>query len=330
MAQSQWREILRGFVIHNPDGKENVARVLGVSPRTIDRWIAKSSTTDPERKHISKLANVVPGREEEMRLSLKRDYPDAFDEVVLDRIMIPSAFYQRPIAALVRSARNVARPTVRSTIMKEIATHLDPNKSGIMILFAQCVKPVKPDGQVTSLHFQASGYGTGPWQYKQIEKSFFAGDGSLCAMAIVRGDIALFPQDIARINYTAPVLHGKEMRSCAAFPVLREGDIAGALFVASIQSEFFIEARRDLIADYVDLFAALGLRDNEFYPPEKIALQPLPSAAHQNEIYLYAQRFLDDLAQKFPDDTPEQREERARQIFHEECNLFRKDSVHAE
>lgn len=322
---SRWRVVLRTYVVRNPEGKENVAHELGVSVRTIDRWIAKSSTTDPERRHIAKLARAIPGHEEEMELSLKRDYPDAFEQVVGDKIMIPSPFYDRPLESLAMSASNLSRPDIRQTVMKQMVRHLDPNEVGLMVLFVQCVKPVEPDGRVNSLLVHSSGHGTNEslWQYRQVERPYMLGAGSLSAMAIVRGDMAFYPQDMDKIDNTTIILHGDKMQSCVALPIFREGDIAGALFIASVQPEFFVEVRRELIKKYSYLFA-VGLRDHEFYPQSQIDLQPMPSLSHQSKIYRGSQQFLEDLAKQFPHDTPDQLENRARQIF-DECLIIIKE-----
>jgi len=329
---SQWRLILREYLEKNPGEKKVVASKTGASVRSIDRWIEDGSKTDPERPRIPILANAVPGRESEMRLSLEHDYPAAFKRASKQEIMsnIPSPFYARSLEALATTARNLARPTIMKSVLKQLAGHLDPDEEGLMILFAQCVKPIEPDGKITSL-IVLPGHGTNKWQHQQIAQPFMAGAGSLCATAVVRGDMALYPQDIIKVNNDAPLLSKDELHSCAAFPVLREGDVAGALFVGAALPKFFTDARRKLIVDYSYSFA-LALRDHEFYPIDQIDLNTMPSLTHQSEIYRHSQRFLEDLAQQYPADTLSQLEDRARelaqQIFQELSG--RKDSLYAD
>lgn len=315
---SQWRLILRKYLVENPEEKRHLATRLGASERSIDRWIAPNGTTNPERRHVPKLVKAVPEHEEEMRLSLERDYPDAFESANVDILPnIPSAFYSRIAETKATTAPSLNRPTNVSTALRQIGNHLDPDEEGLVVLFVRCVSPLEPSERITGLVVHQSGYGTGQWQYKQVERSYMLGSGTLCAYALIRGDLVLYPQDVPNIDYTSlPILHGEDLHSCAAFPILREGNVAGSLFVGAKNKEFFTEARRLLLRQYSYLFA-LVLRDNEFYPVEQIDLQVMPSLEHQSEIFFRSQQFLEDLKKKYPDESAAQLERRARDIFHE-------------
>lgn len=330
---SQWRLILREYIAKNPDEKRAIARKLEVSLRSIERWTADESTTAPDRSKVFKLSQMVPGKEQEMRLSLQRDYPEAFERPSGSEILsnIPSVFLLRNIGTLATTARKLARPTIMSSTMRQMAGHLDPDEEGILVLFAQCVKPVESDGKVGSLTIHTTGYGTERWRYQQVERSYMIGADTLSATAVNRGDIVLYPQDEPHIDYSKAslIIHGENIRSAAAYPVLREGDIAGALFVASAQVDFFTETRRELIKQYADSFA-LALRDNEFYPSSQIELQPMPTVVHQSVIFVESQQFLEGLAQQFPNDSVEQLEERARQIFFESLAIIKERESNAE
>lgn len=312
---SHWQLLLREYLERNPEEKKRIANALNVSVRTVDRWIA--GTTDPSRPLVPRLATVIPGKETEMRLSLEREYPSAFERASEQEIMsnVPSPFYARELESLAKLAGNVSRSTIRSSVLKQMGGHLDPDEEGILILFAQCVKPID-GGKVASLQVHALGYGTNKWQYQQVKEPYHIGGSSLCARAILSGEIALSPQPIGPSTIPEPLLCMGEICSCAAFPVFREGEVAGALFLAAAQPKFFTEARRGLIEQYSYSFA-LSLRDHEFYPMDHIDLQPMPSIPHQSEIYRLSQLFLIGLSAQFPDDTPEQLERRAREIFHQ-------------
>lgn len=318
MATSQWRLILRKYLAENPKEKRPIVAQLGTSVRSLERWVAINSETDPDPRFVPKLVNAVPGYEEEMELSLKQDYPDAFESANVDILPnIPSAFYARLASTRATAAPNLNKSTNFPAVLRQIGNHLDPREKGLLVLFARCVSPLEPGGRITGLAIHPSGYGTGEWRDKQIKHTYMIGSGSLCAHAIVTGGIALYPQDVPGIDYASyPILYGEDMRSCAAFPVLREGYVAGALFVGAKQEAFFTEARRELFREYAYLFA-LALRDNEFYPVEQIDLRVMPSIEHQSEIFFRSQQFLEEMAKKYPDETPAQIEQRARDIFHE-------------
>lgn len=325
---SQWRLILRTYFEANPEEKKVVAKKLDTTVRSVERWIADGSTTAPERAKVFRLSQVVPGREQEMRLSLQRDYPDAFERPSGGEILsnIPSVFFQRDITTLATAARKLARPTIMSSTMRQMVGHLDPDEEGILVLFAQCVKPVEPGARIGALTIHTTGYGTTErWQLQQIERSYMIGADTLCAVAINRGDVALYPQDEPNIDYvrTSLICHAKDIKSAAAYPIYREGDIAGALWIGAGERDFFSETRRELFKQYTDKFA-LALRDNEFYPSSQIELQHMPTLVHQSAIYIGAQQFLEGLAQQYPNETMEQLEEHARQIF-QECLVIIKE-----
>lgn len=319
MATSQWRLILRKYLAENPKEKRPIVAHLGTSVRSLERWVAINSETDPDPRFIPKLVNAVPGYEEEMELSLKQDYPDAFESANVDILPnIPSAFYARIASTRATAAPNLNKPTNFSALFRQIGNHLDPREKGLLVLFARCVSPLEPGGRITGLVIHSSGYGTGEWENKQIKHTYMIGPGSLCAHAIVNGGIALYPQDVPGINYASyPILYGEDMRSCAAFPVLREGYVAGSLFVGAKQEAFFTEARRELLREYAYLFA-LALRDSEFYPVEQIDLQVMPTIEHQSEIFFRSQQFLEALAKKYPGESVAQLEQIARDIFEEQ------------
>lgn len=316
---SQWRLLLRIYFEENPGEKKRVAKMLDTTVRTVERWVMDNATTAPERSKVLKLAQMVPGKEHEMELSLRQDYPEAFERPVGSEIMpnIPAQFILRPLEAYATTARHLNRSSIMSMVFRQMVSHLDPYEEGMAVLFAQCIPPVEPGGKVTGLSVHAPGHGTPPWHYQQFKSPYIVGSGSLSAMAIYRGDIALYPQDVYKLDYISPILRCDEIQehgSCAAYPVLREGDTAGALFLVSKQHEFFTETRRLLIKQYAAFFA-LAIRDNEFYPISQIQLQPMPSLPHQSTIYFESQQFLEELARQYPNDTPEQLEARARQIF---------------
>lgn len=331
---SQWRLLLREYIATNPEEKKAIAKKLDVSVRTIERWTADGSTTAPERNKVFKLAQMVPSREQEMRLSLQRDYPDAFERPSGGEILsnIPSVFFQRDVTTLATAARKLARPTIMSSTMRQMVGHLDPDEEGILALFAQCVKPVEPGARIGGLTILTTGYGTTErWQLQQVERTYMIGAGTLCAVAINRGDVALYPQDEPNIDYEriSLICHAKDIGSAASYPVYREGDIAGALWIGAVERDFFSETRRELFKQYTDKFA-LALRDSEFYPSSQIELQHMPTLVHQSAIYIGAQQFLEGLAQQYPNDTVEQLEVHARQIFQECLEIIKEREANAE
>ncbi|GCE32128.1 hypothetical protein KDA_76120 [Dictyobacter alpinus] len=78
-------------------------------------------------------------------------------------------------------------------------------------------------------------------------------------------------------------VRGRE-QSAAAFPIMRENAIAGALLVFSAQNNYFTPERLELIELFADLIRlAFYDSEDEFYPQETIDLGLMPSWAIQRE-----------------------------------------------
>jgi hypothetical protein len=307
---SLWRLLLREYIRQNPDAKKEIAKYLKVSVRSVERWIEPNSKTNPNPAIVPELAKVVPGRESEMLLSLQSDYPEAFETADLEMMPnIPAAFYSRVLAIRSSTAHNLRKSTIMGTVYRQMAGHLDPDGKGLLLLFARCVPPSQPEGDVEYLEI-AEGYGTNQWRYKSI-RPFLIGKHSLCEKAVKGGDVALLP-DVARLQ-PVPIPHSGDLLSCAAFPISLDGDPAGAVIVGAPFPMFFSESRCELISQYMDLFA-IAFDAHEFYPVGRIKLKCAPAFLDQSAV-LHSQQLFDDLVRQYPEETPDQHLERAQNIL---------------
>lgn len=292
----RWRVILQDLV---PEEKRRVIEHVGIDMSTLSRWSTGVSTPrKPEQ--LRKLAVLLDGMQEallevpEFRSAFDINYDEP------DRMDVPPAYTADILGMVANTATFVRQYTIHNHVYQDILSQLDEHKEGMMLLFVQCVEPKTPEDKVTALQVHAKGRGTGPWKAKQVASDFLLGSGTLNAVSVARGEPALYPQDQS-FRREAPLLYPERIQSVASFPLLRGGsEVAGALFVASVHAEFFTPTRIELIKTYANMFA-LGLRDNQFYPMERIELQPIPLPQHQslllNAFYTYMER----VAERYPE-----------------------------
>lgn len=297
----RWRNMVRDL---SPEDKRHLADdVLNVDISTLWRWWTGVST--PRRpQDIRKLAATITGMQE--ALMEVEDFRSAFDinyaePEVLD---VPPAYAASILNMLANTAEGMTQYAIHNHVYQYILSQLDEHREGMLLLFAQCVEPATPNGNVTSLYVHASGRGTGPWHTRQIDHPFHVGSGTLCGLAVSTGQPALYPQDQASLRQA--LLYQKRVQSIAAFPILRSGNVAGALHVASVHEEFFTPVRIDLLKTYADLFA-LGLSTSQFYPLNRIKLHAVPSPQHQSMLLHEFSEFMEQLANEYPEyrDRPE-------------------------
>src|SRR5205814_198863 len=84
-------------------------------------------------------------------------------------------------------------------------------------------------------------------------------------------------QNFGREHYQLPASWAEHELSATAIPIMYTNHIAGCVLVSSAQPDYFnSSSRRTLIGDYTQLIA-LAFKPEQFYPPEWIELQVLPS-----------------------------------------------------
>lgn len=264
--KKRWQQILGNF---SPDDKKRVMRVLNITPSTLSRWI-NGQQRPVKSQDIVKLANEFPMLKE----ALEEEFPNAFkgDYGPPTETQIPSTYYDDVLDSLEKTEESQREYDIINDVFEKIVSQLDPSGDGLLLIFMKCVEPGDDTSPITRLRSEAS-YGTGVWNFQQIQKPYEAGLSSLVGQALTTGRIALYPQN-PTLNYAASVIELEAIKSGAAFPIRRSGYIAGVLFVGSIYDAFFTNARRSLLAKYAKLFS-LSLPDHQFYPRQRILLESL-------------------------------------------------------
>jgi hypothetical protein len=197
------------------------------------------------------------------------------------RARIPTRFY----AEALRAARDTEQRfwTVSSLVLHQMLIQLDPQRLGMEITLACCMPP-RSDGKVRSLCCVCQG--TPPWTAVYLqEKPLLLGAESLAGYAIAQGRGVATGGPGRRPEQT-DWLGGSNpfARSQAAFPVSLWGNIAGCVLATSTQGGHFTPARLRLLGEYATLLR-VAFRDADYYPPDAIALGPLPPWGEQQPYF---------------------------------------------
>jgi GAF domain-containing protein len=122
---------------------------------------------------------------------------------------------------------------------------------------------------------ESIGIGTPPWSGNLEQKAMFLGAESLAGNVVTLCRPAII-ENLDEENTLFPASRVEFERSCAIFPILFAGRIAGAFLVSSAQYNHFLsQSRVTLVQAYADLIA-LAFEPENFFEPDDIALNVMP------------------------------------------------------
>ena len=271
---STWQEFL-GQLIEDPQERQRMAEAVRIRPITLQRWAEKISR--PRDENISLLLKALPQGSYPLFMRLLiRDFPHLVQENILpDRfpLEIPSEFYARVLHAAAFTPQPICRQTVQDLVLRQALEHLDPERHGFTISVVACVPP-RQVRRVRSLR-EIGGLGTLPWPHDLPEKPLFLGSESLVGYAVSQACQCVVN---SRDEVTAfPVRWMENERSAAAFPILCQTRIAGALVAISVQECFFTQPHIAVLERYSHLASLLFESEDFFNVRREIALEMMPA-----------------------------------------------------
>ncbi len=274
-----WRKFL-GTIINNSKEKQRIADELGIQTITLNRWV--SGESDPRPQNLRHLLNVLPQqREQLLELIRIEEGLEEFSESVKDDSTkeIPSEFYSRVFVARASITENLRFWSISQIILQQAIGQLDPDRQGIAIWVVRCMPPSGFYNKVRSLR-ESIGTGTPPWGGNLEQKAMLLGAESLAGNVVTLCRPAVV-QNLDEEHNLLPASRVENEKSCAIYPILYAGRIAGVLLVSSAQYNHFLsQARTALVQSYADLIA-LALEPEDFYEPDEIALCVMPSHDEQ-------------------------------------------------
>jgi hypothetical protein len=272
-AQS-WRELL-GKLTENPAEKQRVAEALGVNAFTVTRWVTGES--EPRLHNLKRLPDVFPHYRALFSELIQADLapnvaPRAVPPSEDARLEVPSEYLVRTLATYATTSGPFRAWSIRNLNLQQAIELLDPDMLGMEITVVQCVPPVS--GQLVQSLCERIGVGSAPWDSGVGRRLLFLGAESLAGWVVGRGEPGVV-QDMQQKQGPLLFRASTYEKSAVAWPLQREGKLAGCLLVVCTQVEYFTPLRLSFIEVYANSLA-LSFRDEEFYPLSQIALHEMP------------------------------------------------------
>jgi hypothetical protein len=283
-----WRRYLDEIVrLKSAAEKQQLYKAVGVTRTAFQRW--RSGENIPDAAHILLLLNALSAEERERLQALMKEDPKVRVLLPMEDMDLEGRPSDRIPLDVYEETLRLSRDTpdrfwllcshILASALLQLETY--PTRTGIEIAVARCMPP-RQDGKIRSLR-EYVGKGTPPWRGDFHTKEYFIGAESLAGHAVMQHHGIMIP-DCRTSVLIAPTHCMEHEMSSAAYPILREGSIAGALVVVSTIPDFFTPDRLSLIERYADLIR-LAFYDQEFYPASSIDLQLMPPRTIQ-EPYL--------------------------------------------
>jgi hypothetical protein len=279
---ANWRAYL-GEIIREPEERRRLADALDVSEITLSRWTNREAGAPrPHQNNLYRLIeHVAPHQRDTLIALLQQDFP-ALQISTTDSLSqlkeVPAHFSFRVLHAYNVIAQPYQRFwTIVHLVLQQAIGQLDPDHHGIVATVVSCLPPRERDAPIRSV-YQTLHMGT----RKEIERTvpLLMGVETLAGYVVSTCQ----PACVSAFEQQAmlPVWPLADEASAAAYPLMRAGCIAGALFVTSLVPNFFTPARRELLDQYTQLLS-LAFDAPDFFDPQtiRLALFPRPQQEQQ-------------------------------------------------
>lgn len=278
-----WRQYL-GKILENPKEKQRLAGILGVSERTLDRWV-EGISSPRSLGPLRQLLHALPNHRVALTDLLRQEFPietapaTEEEELVIDGVFkqIPSVFFTRILETYATTVEPMRSWSICNMVLQQLTKQLDSERVGVAALLVQCHPPA-PNQKVQSLFVRFS-WGTAPAQALLSETIRYHGAESLAGMAVATG----LPKVVQDIHDAANLLSCQQReltRSAAAYPIQCAGRVAGSVLVLATKSLFFTPARLTLIQHYSYLLT-LAFHEGDLYALQDIDLRIMPAETLQ-------------------------------------------------
>lgn len=298
-----WRMYL-GTIISNPKEKQRIADELGVQPITLTRWVSGESA--PRSQNLRHLLDVLPQQRDDLLGLIKKEEGfEEFSETARDDSLkdIPPEFYTRVLAARASTTVNLRFWSISQIILQQAIAQLDPDRQGLALWVVRCMPKSGFYSKVRSLR-ESVGIGTPPWGGNLEQRAMFLGAESLAGNVVTLCRPAVI-ENLDEENNLFPASRVDYEKSCAIFPILFAGRIAGVLLASSAQYNHFLsQSRVALVQGYADLLS-LAFEPEDFFDSDDIALCVMPWHNEQRKYFApFRQRVSDTIIQAARDNHP--------------------------
>jgi hypothetical protein len=267
-----WRNLL-AQIIADPSERHRLADKLNINSLTLTRWSSGAST--PRLESLHRLVVALPAYEERLRALIMQDVPEfaridaVFAQTLAEHI---SPVLYSEILSLWATASPLHRGRkITERLLSALLEQLDEQPVGIIAVIALFTPPL-PGKPVRSLHVFMSQVMPHAWKQVVNDMSpYLVGSESLTGYAIQTNRLqSLYTSDLRGISHMR-----SSLLSAVACPIRAFSRLAGCLYIASKQVDYFLTPQINLIEAYAQL-ATLALDEHDFFEYEDIALSFLP------------------------------------------------------
>jgi transcriptional regulator with XRE-family HTH domain len=266
---SAFSSLLRHILRQNRAEIIRVARELEVAENTVYRWM--NGTSEPRIQHLKKLLEALPEHRRNLTHAINQTFPGVLDSPSRDLPGVHKDVYHRVLALRATTVEDDARRWhIRQTIFENALLHLDSERCGISITYAELM-PAR-EGKIHSL-YEVEVHGTNPWPFTP-ESKVYLGSTTLAGTAAMLQRMQTW-DDLENTDRLQVIVDDFE-RSACAHPVMQAGRIAGVLVISSTQPGFFMNSvARQAVVEYAQLLT-LALNESDFQPCSALHLRPMP------------------------------------------------------
>jgi hypothetical protein len=263
-----WRDLL-ATLIEKPRERAKLAKAIGVSENTLQRWAAHDGAPEAQQREL--LRQALPQHALLLRTLLDEEFHNLADHAQISNSLVE---FSTRIFDMHASAPDEARYwSICAAVLAEAIKQLDPQKLGMGLSVIQCMKPAQASG-VRYLR-EGALLGTAPWPEQLELRTHFLGAEALAGRAVATGLTQNIP-DCRREPYATHAL-SEDAASALALPILHSGRVAGCLLALSTQAGYFAHsALIELLEGYAALLK-LAFAPDDFYPLAQVELHSMPS-----------------------------------------------------
>lgn len=278
-----WRELLNAIIADTQE-RQRIARELGISPITLNRWV--SGESNPRPHNLRSLLQTLPQHRTQLLPLIEEEFSAfslvAKDDSRVEITTIPAEFYKQVHHTLPYLPEMLRFSSLSDLILQQAIEQLDPQQLGMAIIVACCMPP-SSGGKIRSLRVRV-GRGKPPWPRDLAQQAVLLGAESLAGHVVSSGHMEI-NQHLSNGIGSAPGYRDAWEESAVAVPIMRAGKIAGSLLVSSTQPHYFLTTHHVLIESYAELLA-LAFDPEDFYVSKLLELWPMPTLEEQRKLFI--------------------------------------------
>jgi transcriptional regulator with XRE-family HTH domain len=279
MAKSfTWRDLL-AEIISNASERHQLATRLNVNPLTLTRW--SKGVSMPRLESLYRLMEALPAYRERLRSLVAQEIPEfgrtyaAIAQKIAEHI--PSSLYTEILSLWATSLPQHRSRIISERLLSGLLEQLDPQQVGTMAAIALFTPPLV-DKPVRSLHIFKGQVTPRSWEQKLYSTyPYLFGAESLTGYSMQANRLQSLHTS-AKSNL--PIMRVVGVKGAVACPIRSFSRVAGSLYVATKQVDYFLPPQLRLIDAYAQL-AILVLDDHDFYEFDRIALSLFPAGQEQ-------------------------------------------------